>query len=564
MSSLNAQSKITSQIKNTISSVAGKLPNGQVPFKEGLSSLKGITPNPITLQSIFKPGNDVPLDYIKDFDVEDLTINTSIQSSEIPDDEITPTEIPIEKPIDTKGLTEVQIAEENRKRELRQKRNEIAADIQNKTKEKANNILNNLKSNVEETISDVSNNNSLKELTQKLKAFKFFKAQIAESQKRVLNIQKEVLKVSEEGKDVLKGATKSIAQDGKIKGESAQKESSAKSLEGQTNSMKPTFPGHPGPGNKANSGVTQAAKKAREEADGFKANMEQKAKNVGKFLKDGLEKIMNLISTILKVVGAILAILAFIKFLKQMLEVLMLILFSKNNATAGAKENSKATSPEEFLAEIGYPGFTEQDFSTIIKDSFNNMNNPNINSNNKFPQDTSLGNISNNGNTSTNPNNSSTSNFSNSSTNSQTAGGGDPLKLTEPLIIGDTQIGNPLSQSDLNALTNSNNTSNTSNISNTSNSQENQQKSSLEKNFNNHPLLGDLSEIHPQITNELYNNGTLPPANQSILDPNSFSVDLDKLYDDIINSLVETKQIEYIEKLYNINFEMVGYKRYRA
>ena len=106
--------------------------------------------------------------------------------------------------------------------------------------------------------------------------------------------------------------------------------------------------------------------------------MEQKAKNVGKFLKEGLEKIGNLISTILKVVGAILAIISFIKFLKQLMELLMLLLFGKNNTTASNKENSRASSPEEFLAEIGYPGFTEQNFSQAIKDAFDNIANSNI------------------------------------------------------------------------------------------------------------------------------------------------------------------------------------------
>ena len=547
MSSLNAQSQLTGQIKNTISSVSGKLPNGQVPFKEGIADLKGILPNPITLQNIFKPGNNVPSNFLKDFDpTQDLVSNIPIPTVNTPEVEITPTEVPIEKPVDTEGLTEEQIQEEERKRELRQKRNEIASKIQNTIKDKAGGILGGLQGQANNLIqgavlgaaAGAITNSGLGEIALKIAAFKFFKAQIAESQKRVLNIQKEILKVSEEGKDVLKGATKSIVQDGKIKGEAAQKESSAKSLEAQTNSMKPTFPSHPGPGNKANSSVTQAAKKAREEADGFKANMEQKAKNVGKFLKDGLEKIMNLISTILKVVGAILAIIAFIKFLKQLMELLMLLLFGKNNSTASAKENSKSASPEEFLAEIGYPGFTEQDFSQVIKDAFNNLGNSNIPNRDKFPSDTSLSNLSNTGNTTINPNNNSTTSFNNSSINSQITEEGGELNLSDPLIIGDTQIGNPLTQSDLDP--------------------------SSGKDFNNHPLLGDLSEIHPQITNELYNNGTLPLVNEPILDPNSFSVDLDKLYDDIINELTETNQIEYIEKLYNLDFEMIGYKRYRA
>lgn len=547
MSSLNAQSLITGQMKNTISSVSGKLPNGQIPFKEGIADLKGILINPITLQNTLKSGTNVPPNFLKDFDpTQDLVSNASIPTINIPEVEITPTEVPIEKPINTEGLTEKQIQEEERKRELRQKRNEIASRIQNTIKDKAGGILSGLQDQANNLIqgavagaaTGAIANSGLGEIALKIAAFKFFKAQIAESQKRVLNIQKEIEKVKEEGKDVLKDATKSVVQDGKIKAESAQKESSAKSLEAQTDSMVSTYPGHPGPGNKANSSVTQAAKKAREEADGFKANMEQKAKNVGKFLKDALEKIGNLISTILKVVGAILAIISFIKFLKQLMELLMLLLFGKNNSTASSKENSKAASPEEFLAEIGYPGFTEQDFSQAIKDAFDNIANSNIPDKDKFPPDTSLSNLSNTGNTTVNPNNNSTTSFNNSSVNSQVVEEGGQLNLTDPIIIGDTQIGNPLTQSDLDP--------------------------SSGKDFNNHPLLGDLSEIHPQITNELYNNGTLPPANEPALDPNSFSVDLDKLYDDIIDDLTETNQIEYIEKLYNLDFEMIGYRRYRA
>ena len=112
------------------------------------------------------------------------------------------------------------------------------------------------------------------------------------------------------------------------------------------------------------------------------------------------------------------------------------------------------------------------------------------------------------------------------------------VNTIDPIIIGDVQIGQPILPTDLGPESG--------------------------KDFNTHPLLGDLSEIHPQIVNELYNNGVLPKVNQPALDPNQYSEDLDKLYDDIVNELVETKQIEYIEKLYNIDFEMIGYKRYRA
>ena len=131
------------------------------------------------------------------------------------------------------------------------------------------------------------------------------------------------------------------------------------------------------------------------------------------------------------------------------MELLMLLLFGKNNSTANSKENSKAASPEEFLAEIGYPGFTEQDFSQAIKDAFNNLGNSNIPNRDKFPSDTSLSNLSNTGNTTINPNNNSTTSFNNSSINSQVVEEGGQLNLTDPITIGDTQIGNPLTQSDL-------------------------------------------------------------------------------------------------------------------
>ena len=48
------------------------------------------------------------------------------------------------------------------------------------------------------------------------------------------------------------------------------------------------------------------------------------------------------------------------------------------------------------------------------------------------------------------------------------------------------------------------------------------------------------------------------------LDPDLFASDLDKLYDEILDELVSTNNIEYIEHLYNLNFEKIGYKRYLA
>ena len=87
------------------------------------------------------------------------------------------------------------------------------------------------------------------------------------------------------------------------------------------------------------------------------------------------------------------------------------------------------------------------------------------------------------------------------------------------------------------------------------------------KTFDNHPILGDLTGIHPQLTNELYEEGILPlvdPNNPKALEPDQYAKDLDKLYDEIEEELTNTQQIEYIERLYSIGFEMIGYRRYRA
>ena len=183
MSSLNAQSLITGQMKNTISSVTGKLSFGQVPFKEGIADLRGIFPNPITLQNTLKSGTNVPPNFLKDFDpTQDLVSNISIPTINLPEIEITPTEVPIEKPINTEGLTEEQIQEEERKRELRQKRNEIASRIQNTIKDKAGGILGNLQGQANNLIqgavagaaAGAIANSGLGEIALKIAAFKFF------------------------------------------------------------------------------------------------------------------------------------------------------------------------------------------------------------------------------------------------------------------------------------------------------------------------------------------------------------------------------------------------------
>ena len=69
--------------------------------------------------------------------------------------------------------------------------------------------------------------------------------------------------------------------------------------------------------------------------------------------------------------------------------------------------------------------------------------------------------------------------------------------------------------------------------------------------------MGDLSNIHPQIINELYLDGILTDPYEP--DTTKFDADLDQLYDQIVG---EINNIEYIEHLYNLDFEKIGYKRY--
>ena len=177
------------------------------------------------------------------------------------------------------------------------------------------------------------------------------------------------------------------------------------------------------------------------------------------------------------------------------MELMMMLMFGKCNGgiSGGAANTSQAQSPEQFLEEIGYPGFTQDDFSTALANAFDTQ--PAIN----LPT------------------------FSNND-------------LFEPIIIGGYQIGQPLTQGDLDI-----------------------------KDFNNHPIMGDLTGIHPQITNELYNDGILPlPSEVNVPDPSQFEEGIDELYDQIFDELVESENIEYIEHLYNLDFEKIGYKRYRA
>ena len=502
------QSEITQQIREKMNEVINNMPGGQIPENISLAKLKGIAPNIESIKTALSPDTAVPERYLAEFNpLNDLVKTIPIPTPKLKKIDFTPKEPKIEDEIDEaklleEGVPEEKIAELKRKREARQKANEIKTEITNKIQSsvigQANNLMGGIESIAQSTISGavtsaIGNINS--PIIQKIAAYRYFKAQLATVDERIANIQEQIDKIKEEAKEVLKKQTESIDQKSKIEAEEQKKESEASQVESRANTMVPTRPGHPGPGNRADSKTTRKAKELREKVEGFKANAEQTFKNIGKLLTDILANLGNLLSIILKVIGAILSVIAFIAFLKQLLELLMLLLFKKSNKTSGNNENSRANTPEDFLNEIGYPGLTNEDFS--------NLSTPVT----PTPLDT---------------------------TNLPFT----EADLFDPIMFGSFQIGDPLQPGDLNIGSG--------------------------KDFNNHPLLGDLNGIHPQLTNQLYNNGTLPLLGEEPLDVNQYSEDLDLLYDEILNEFVETQQIEYIEKLYNLDFEMIGYKRYRA
>ena len=508
------------------------MPGGKIPEAAAIAELKGTLPNPKTLQNVFAQNAQIPQQFLGEFLPEDPLTTLGIPQPDLNVDiQFKESELKEEPPINTEGLTEEQIAEEEEKRQRRIERNKKAKEIKDKIKGEAAGFANNLagqatgavqnvvagaQANIVGQATEALTNSPLGGILARVAAYKYFKAQIGNGQEKVDAIKEKIDAIKEKNKDGLKGGTEIIKTGKILEGVNKALDGAAKAAKATTDSMKPTFPSHPGPGNLANSEVSQKTREARDKAKGFAENLKQTLNNVGKFLKDIIDINKNLLKVVLSVIGMLLALLAFIKFLQMLLELLFL-LFLKKDSNANGGENNQAKNPDEFLAGINFPGFGDTDFSGLAQNPV--ISRP-LTPTRPVSQITPV-------------------DWSSIYTNFEI----DPIITDEinpfePILLGPTQIGIPLIPSDL--------------------------EPGSGKDFNNHPLLGDLTGINSQIINELYNNGVLPKVNQPALDPNQYSEDLDKLYDDIVNELVETKQIEYIEKLYNIDFEMIGYKRYRA
>ena len=587
----NLMSQAESKINGTMGSLKNQLPGGKVPEARALAGLKGTLPNINTLKGVFASDAKVPDNFLSEFKEEDLLTNTGIprvklklpkiglKTRDVSLNMFDETEPKIEEEVDTTGLTPEQIAEETRKKEIRQKRNEKANKIMNGLKSKAKGAVGGILGKSEGAIAGgvagaVSNakaaittniiNNALgglgggcgPNLAAKIAALAYFKSQFGTIKGRTDGIKGTIDGLKEKGKDVLKGGTETISIKGILEGIDKTLTSAASSLKSATGPMKPTSPGHPGPGNKANSEVSQKSREARDKAEGFAKNLKQTINNVGKVVKGIFNSLKNLLGTVIKVIGAILQIISFIAFIKQMAELLMLV-FVKNDACAnrGGNQSDSASSSDQFLADIGYPGFTEEDFSTSINQAIENQNSPtlpprgNPTPNTSFPNTSNIDPLALPGGAG-GAGGAGTTNLTDPQTglpynSNSTTGAGNTLggfDLSDPIMFGPTQLGQPLTQEDLNP-------------------------SLSGKTFDNHPILGNLEGIHPQLINELYNDGILPlvdPNNPKALEPDQYAKELDKFYDEVEAELNETQQIEYIERLYSIGFEMIGYRRYRA
>ena len=571
-------SQVEQNMNNDIGNLKNKLPGGKIPEAAALAELKGTLPNINSIKNVLGSKTFVPDQFLKEFEEKDLLATIGIPTPEIkfPKIGIDPkfqkfefnkTEPKIEPEVDVEklkaeGLTDEQIEEAQRQREIKQKRNEKGAQILNGLKSQAAGALNGITGGIEGAIGGAAgsiegavNNFGAAAVTNavsgflgglgggcgptlasKIAAFAYFKSQFGTIKGRAEGVKGTVDGLKDIGKDVMKGGTLAISIKGVLEGIDGTLKSAASSLKSATAPMKPTSPGHPGPGNRANSEVSQKSREARDKAKGFAENLKQTINNVGKVFKGIFNILKNILGVIIKVIGAILQIISFIAFLKQMAELLMLI-FMKNDACAnrGGNVSPNAQTAEQFLGDIGYPGFGSEDLSSVINNAINEMNMPdapvinppNLGSSFDLGPGSPLGHIG----------GLSTPGTATDTSSGNTSGG---FNLFDPIMFGPTQIGTPLNQQDINP-------------------------SESGKVFDNHPILGDLTGIHPQLINELYEEGILPKVNTenpNALETTQYAESLDKLYDDILDEFNEFKQIEYIERLYAVNLDMIGYRRY--
>ena len=600
-------STVSDKISTDLRGLTNQVPGGKIPYAASFAELKGKLPNPKTLKAVFKPGASIPKEFLKDFDpTTDLVSKIGIPEVkiDIPQLEFKQTEPKIEAAVNTEGLSEKEIAKANAKRAARQKLNNKAADVQNSIKDKAKSaagnqlkqitggIQNKVQGAVKGAVAGALASSPLGGMLVKLAAFKFFKAQIMHSKDIIGNLKADLDKnLKEGGKDVMKGMTnmKKVIVENKKKKEklkAAKEEAAAKAASAQSAEAAPADVKSAG---QIDPETTANKEKTKQKFEAFAANLKQTAENVGKVVSEIFTILKGIMKMVLSLIAAVMAIVAFIMFLMQLLAMLMMMFLKKDSKSNSGSNKSPATeNPEQFLEEIGYPGYGVNDFDTLIEEINNNISNINVPTNPSANIPTTeegtqsvginttgiegLGGIEGGlgGIATTQTGDNLTPIITTTKEQTQAlidkaaeegkppplidGPGAPPIKgaglidslsleeLTEPLIIGSTQIGHPLTIVDLDSKNG--------------------------KNFSNHPILGDISDIHPQFINELYNDGILttkdPVKELSGIDPNNWTDQLGEYYDSVLQDLEDANQIEYIEHLYNLKSQLVGYRRYKA
>ena len=205
------------------------------------------------------------------------------------------------------------------------------------------------------------------EVVKKEKKFNEVKEQISTTEGKVSNMNGELLKTSTECTSVLALGTSMISISGVLEKISGVLDKGAKAGESVTKTMKATYPSHPGPGNLNVADTTRSTDDIKNESVGFAANLKQQLSNLGDFLSLIIEKIKAFLKLIMPILKALAIILALIAFLKQLLEMSFLGFLKKSSSSnQGENKSDKAENPDEFLANIGYPGY--EDKNSSLKD----------------------------------------------------------------------------------------------------------------------------------------------------------------------------------------------------
>ena len=113
----NVLSKIEEKVSTEVKGVKNLMPGGKIPEAAAIAELKGTLPNPKTLQNVFAQNAQIPQQFLGEFLPEDPLTTLGIPQPDLNVDiQFKESELKEEPPINTEGLTEEQIAEEEEKR----------------------------------------------------------------------------------------------------------------------------------------------------------------------------------------------------------------------------------------------------------------------------------------------------------------------------------------------------------------------------------------------------------------------------------------------------------------